>query len=192
MKKILLVASDKSELKGFGDHFIRVVSGVGPVMSAAVTASEIEKCGAEAVFSIGTCGSVGRIARGNAVSFGSVVCPDQDLSKMHLRRGTTIDWSRATVGEIYTSDRSSNLVLLTSGTFSSSVTEDFSFFKADCADMEAYGVGIAAKRAGVSFFAVKLVSDIIGDNSSLGDVSFSLREGRARLVEAVEALASSL
>ena len=58
--------------------------------------------------------------------------------------------------------------------------------------MEAYGVGIAAKRAGLPFFAVKLVSDIIGDNSSLGDVSFSLREGRARLVEAVEALASSL
>ncbi|MGN1164161.1 MAG: hypothetical protein ACI4S4_05050, partial [Candidatus Ornithospirochaeta sp.] len=144
MKKILIVASDKSELRGFGDEYCRVVSGVGPIMSAAAAASEIEKSGAEAVFSVGTCGSTGRIGRGSVVSFGSVVCPDQNLSAMHLKKGTTIDWTRATLGEIYTSDRTSNLVLLTSGTFSSSITEDFVLLKADCADMEAYGVGIAA------------------------------------------------
>ena len=37
MKRVLLVASDKSELKGSDDSFFKCISGVGPIMAAAAS-----------------------------------------------------------------------------------------------------------------------------------------------------------
>lgn len=192
MKKILVVASDKAEIKGLEKYFLTLVSGVGPILASAKTAGEIVKSGAEVVISVGTCGSLGRIKRGEVVSFSTVVTPDQDLSSMHLSLGATIDWNRSTIKELRTGDRKSGLTLLSSGKFTSSYRDVFSHFSPDCVDMEAYGVGIAALSLGIPFYAVKLVSDIVGDHSTVGDISFSMREGRERLLEVLLELKDSL
>lgn len=192
MKKILVVASDKAELKGLNGDFLTLVSGVGPILASAMTAGAIVMTGAEVVVSIGSCGSLGRIKRGEVVSFSTVVTPDQDLSSMHLSLGSTIDWNRSTIKELRTADRKSGLTLLSSGTFTSSYRDVFSSFSPDCVDMEAYGVGIAALSQGIPFYAIKLVTDIVGDHSTVGDISFSMREGRARLFQVLQELGDSL
>ena len=185
MKKILVVASDKAELKGLKGDFLTLVSGVGPILASAMTAGAIVMTGAEVVVSIGSCGSLGRIKRGEVVSFSNVVTPDQDLSSMHLSLGSTIR-------ELRTADRKSGLTLLSSGTFTSSYRDVFSSFSPDCVDMEAYGVGMAALSQGIPFYAIKLVTDIVGDHSTVGDISFSMREGRARLFQVLQELGDSL
>lgn len=192
MKKILLVASDKNELKGFGDEFVRTVCGVGPILSAARASYEIGKNGADAVFSIGSCGSTGRLKKGEVISFSSVVTPDQNLKDLRLALGSTLSWNRSTVGEIRTSDRKSPYRLLSSGTFRRTLTEEVEFFHPDAVDMEAYGVAVAAECASIPFFAVKVISDIIGDNSTIGDVSYSVREARERLIEVVVQMAQEV
>lgn len=192
MKRILVVASDKAEIKGLGNDFLTLVSGVGPIMAAARTSGEIIKTKADVVISVGTCGSLGRIKKGEVVSFSKVVTPDQDLSSMHLSLGATIDWNRSTIKELTTADRLSGLTLLSSGTFTSSYRDVFSYFSPDCVDMEAYGVGVAALSLGIPFYAIKLVSDIVGDHSTVGDISFSMREGRESLFEALRELRNSL
>lgn len=192
MKRILVVASDKAEIKGLGNDFLTLVSGVGPIMAAARTSGEIIKTKADVVISVGTCGSLGRIKKGEVVSFSKVVTPDQDLSSMHLSLGATIDWNRSTIKELTTADRLSGLTLLSSGTFTSSYRDVFSSFSPDCVDMEAYGVGVAALSLGIPFYAIKLVSDIVGDHSTVGDISFSMREGRESLFEALRELRNSL
>ena len=192
MKRILVVASDKAEIKGLGNDFLTLVSGVGPIMAAARTLGEIIKTKADVVISVGTCGSLGRIKKGEVVSFSKVVTPDQDLSSMHLSLGATIDWNRSTIKELTTADRLSGLTLLSSGTFTSSYRDVFSSFSPDCVDMEAYGVGVAALSLGIPFYAIKLVSDIVGDHSTVGDISFSMREGRESLFEALRELRNSL
>ena len=192
MKRVLVVASDKAEIKGLGNDFLTLVSGVGPIMAAARTSGEIIKTKADVVISVGTCGSLGRIKKGEVVSFSKVVTPDQDLSSMHLSLGATIDWNRSTIKELTTADRLSGLTLLSSGTFTSSYRDVFSSFSPDCVDMEAYGVGVAALSLGIPFYAIKLVSDIVGDHSTVGDISFSMREGRESLFEALRELRNSL
>lgn len=192
MKRILVVASDKAEIKGLGNDFLTLVSGVGPIMAAARTSGEIIKTKADVVISVGTCGSLGRIKKGEVVSFSKVVTPDQDLSSMHLSLGATIDWNRSTIKELTTADILSGLTLLSSGTFTSSYRDVFSSFSPDCVDMEAYGVGVAALSLGIPFYAIKLVSDIVGDHSTVGDISFSMREGRESLFEALRELRNSL
>ena len=192
MKRILVVASDKAEIKGLGNDFLTLVSGVGPIMAAARTSGEIIKTKADVVISVGTCGSLGRIKKGEVVSFSKVVTPDQDLSSMHLSLGATIDWNRSTIKELTTADRLSGLTLLSSGTFTSSYRDVFSSFSPDCVDMEAYAVGVAALSLGSPFYAIKLVSDIVGDHSTVGDISFSMREGRESLFEALRELRNSL
>lgn len=192
MKRILVVASDKAEIKGLGNDFLTLVSGVGPIMAAARTSGEIIKTKADVVISVGTCGSLGRIKKGEVVSFSKVVTPDQDLSSMHLSLGATIDWNRSTIKELTTADRLSGLTLLSSGTFTSSYRDVFSSFSPDCVDMEAYGVGVAALSLGIPFYAIKLASDIVGDHSTVGDISFSMREGRESLFEALRELRNSL
>ena len=165
---------------------------MGPIFAAARASGEIVKTGAEVVVSVGSCGSMGRIKRGEVVSFSTVVTPDQDLSAMHLSLGATIDWNRSTIKELITADRKSGLTLLSSGTFTSSYRDVFSSFSPDCVDMEAYGVGVAALSFGIPFYAIKLVSYIVGDHSTVGDISFSMREGREHLFEALRALGDSL
>ena len=192
MKKILVVASDKAEIKGIGESFSTLVCGVGPIFASAFTSKAISEIKPDVVFSIGTCGSLGLVGKGEVVSFSTVVTSDQNLSAMHLSLGATIDNNRSTFKEIRTADRKSGLTLLSSGTFTSSYRDEFKSFSPHCVDMEAYGVGVAAHIYSLPFFALKLVSDIVGDHSNVGDISFSLREGRKRLLETLEEIALGL
>lgn len=192
MKRILVVASDKNELKGFGDAFDTAVVGVGPIMAAAGAMYAAKETDPEVIISVGSCGSTGNLKKGEVVSFSSVVCPDQDLTVMHLAPGTTIDQRRSTVGALQTGDRKSPYILSSSGTFASEVTDMMKALHADASDMEAYGVGIVARQLGIPFFAIKLITDHIGDASTVGDISFNLRDGRARMVETVKLLAETL
>ena len=92
------------------------------------------------------------------------------------------------MGLLSTRDNGSSLILATSGRFASEVTEQHKMLKADAADMEAYGVCMAASLLTIPFFAVKLITDYVGDKSTIGKVSFNLREGRAALSAAVASL----
>ena len=181
MSGVLLVASDRNELKGLDDKWQKCVCGVGPIMAALHTAVAIEKYRPDTVVSVGSAGSLGRFKKGDVVSFSTVVTPDQDLTSMHVALGSTIGPDRATTGELYTLERKNGYILYSSGKFSSEVLPSHTILRADAADMEAYGVGLAAKYLGVGFYAVKLITDIVGDRAKVGDVAFSYREGRERL-----------
>ena len=180
--KVLIIASDRSELSAFSDGFVRIVSGVGPFLAAASAAAAIAEHHPDAVFSVGSAGSYGSLSVGECVSFGSVATPDQDLSAFHLRKGSTLLPSRATIGSIDL-DRSSSLRLLTSGTFASAPCEDM---EADAADMEAYGVALSAFIAHIPCFAVKIITDIVGDGTRLSEYGFRLRDLRERMPAVVE------
>ena len=188
MKKVLLVASDKSELKGSDDSYFKCISGVGPIMAAAASSLAIKETGAEIVISVGSAGSTGRLKKGEVVSFSSVFSLDQDLSSFHLPLGATLGRDRNTVGELRSRDFSSPFSLLTSASFAHTLTDRMTSFRCDAVDMEAYGVAIAASLHSIPFYCVKIISDIIGDNSRIGDVSYSVREARTRLWEKVNSL----
>lgn len=188
MRKVLLVSSDKNELKGFPVEMERCICGVGPIQSAAYTSMYASKNRPDVIFSIGSAGAVSGIEKGSVVSFSSVVTPDQNLESMHISLGKTIGADRATFSTIYTFDRKSPYTLLTSGTFNKEKRDYHALLHADAADMEAYGVGMAAKILGIRFYAVKLITDTLGDNSSVGDILFSYREGRERVIEKVLSL----
>ena len=191
--KVLIIASDKGELKGLSDEYIKVVSGVGPVMAAVAASREIERVKPDCVISLGSAGAISRhLKAGEAYSFAKVVCPDQNLTTMHLPLGVTIDKKRSTVGELETADRASRLILSTSGAFSSEITDAHKTLYADASDMEAYGVALAARESGIPFFAIKLITDYVGDKSTIGDISFNLREGRAKLSSLLEEVLSYL
>ena len=188
--KILLVASDRNELKGLDGPWDTCVSGVGPVLAATHTVINAERYKPDVIVSVGSAGSLGRLKKGEVISFSSVVTPDQDLSSMHVRLGATIGPDRATFGELYTLDKMSPYILCSSGKFADEVLPAHTFFKADAVDMEAYGVGVATRALGIGFYAVKLITDIVGDKSKIGDVAFSYREGRARLAEVLSSIFS--
>ena len=188
MKKVLIVASDRNELKLFGDDYEKCICGVGPVFAAANAMKAAIECKAEVIVSVGSACSLGALEKGNVVSFSSVVCPDQDLTAMHLALGTTIDNRRTTVGALETDDRKSPYTIASSASFTSSLTEGLKALRADSADMEAYGVGIAARILNIPFFVVKVITDDVGDKSSIGDISFILREGRQKMLEKVRSL----
>ncbi len=186
--KVLLVASDKAELRDFPDSYEKAVCGTGPIASAAVTAAAIASLFPDAVVSVGSAGSFGRIPVGSCVSFGSVVSPDQDLTAYHLRKGATLLPSRATVAAIRLGD-SSPYVLSSSGSFCTAPDPDI---PADAADMEAYGVAMAAYLKGIPCFAVKVITDVIGEHIDLGSYGFRLRSLRSLLVQKTEQVLSSL
>lgn len=184
--RVLLAASDKAELKGFSDDYIKVVTGVGPILSASITMREAILNKADIIVSIGSAGAISdKLIIGEAYSFSSVITPDLDLTKFHLALGSTLDKNRATISEMRCSDRESGLVLLTSGTFASKANDAL---KADAADMEAYGAAISAYNLSIPFYAVKLITDRVGDSSDIGKVAFNLREGRAKLIALVDSL----
>lgn len=188
MKKVLLVSSDKNELKGFPVEMERCICGVGPIQSAAYTSLYASLNKPDVIFSIGSAGSLGGLEKGSVVSFSSIVTPDQNLESMHISLGKTIGADRATFSALYTCDRKSPYTLLSSGTFNKEKRDYHTFLHADAADMEAYGVGMAAKILNIRFYAVKLITDTIGDKSSVGDILFSYREGRERVIEKVLSL----
>ncbi len=185
--KALVIASDKAELASFHDDFIKVVCGVGPILAAASAASAIAQYRPDAVFSVGSAGSLGVLRIGDCVSFGSVITPDHDLTAFRMKRGSTLLPSRATLHGI-TLDRSSSYVLSSSGTFASSCPP----LEADAADMEAYGIAVAAMTASIPCFAVKVITDVVGEKVSLPEYGYTLRSLRALLPERVAGILERL
>ena len=187
--KVMLAASDRGELSGFDDGFVKVVTGVGPILASASAMKAAIENKPDIIISIGSAGAIaGGLEIGKAYSFGKIVTPDQDLTSFHLALGSTLDPKRATLGMLSTMDRGSSLILATSGRFASEITAQHKSLKADAADMEACGVCMAASMLAIPFFAVKLITDYVGDKSTIGKVSFNLREGRAALSSAVASI----
>lgn len=187
--RILLSASDKAELKGFSDDYLKVVTGVGPIAAASLSMKAALEFKADAIVSIGSAGAISdSLEIGKAYSFGTVLTPDQNLTKFHLSLGSTLSQNRATIRELRSADCSSSLVLYSSGTFSSSVLEAHKALLADASDMESYGVAMTAHNLNIPFYAIKLITDRVGESAKVGDVSFKLREGRAELIALVESL----
>ena len=193
--KIMLVASDKGELKGLDDSFIKIVSGVGLVQSASSTAIALCTHKPDIVFSIGSAGAIvskNSLRVGEAYSFSYVATPDQNLTSFHIALGSTLDSNRTTFGAIRTEDSRSGLILGSSGTFYTKYQDWHDVLNVSAVDMEAYGVGVSAKKMGIPFYAVKLITDTVGDSSSIGKVQFNLREGRGKLIACVSAIVEAI
>ena len=184
---MLLAASDKAELKGFGDGYIKLVTGVGPVLAAAQVSKAISEHRPDVVVSVGSAGSLGKLGLGEIVSFGSVVSSDQDLTFYHLPLGATLGPGRETIASLAL-DRSSRYVLVTSARFADKRPD----IPGDASDMEAYGVAMAARIHNVPCYAVKVITDIVGERVSLSDYSRRLREWRSGLSLKVDELIGSL
>ncbi len=188
--KVLIVASDRNELKFLPDKWDKCVCGVGNILSAAVSVKYAMETGADILVSVGSAGTLGRLEKGDVVSFGTVVTPDQDLTAMHVALGSTIGSDRATFRELHSLDASSPYTLYSSGRFSREILSSHTLLRADAADMEAYGVAVAARILGRGFYAVKLLTDSVGDSSRVQDILFSYREGRERLASFLSSLLS--
>lgn len=190
--KVLIAASDKAELKGFGDYD-KVVTGVGPIMAAAAVSKAIAETKADAVLSVGSAGAVpGRLQIGDIASFSSVVSLDQDLTFYHLAFGSTLDSSRATVGALRLSCSDSGLVLASSSSFVSGMSDELALLNASACDMECYGVALAARLYSIPCLALKAITDIVGQPVTLGEYGFSLRSLRSLLAEKAEEMIRSL
>lgn len=193
--RIMLVASDKGELKGFDDSFIKIVSGVGLIQSASSTAIALCEYKPDVVFSIGSAGVIASdntLKVGEAYSFSYVVTPDQNLTAFHIALGSTLDSNRTTFGAIKTEDSTSSLILGSSGTFYKEHHSWHDTLNVSAVDMEAYGVGVSSMKKGIPFYAVKLITDTVGDNSSIGKVQFNLREGRSKLIACVSSIVEAI
>ena len=184
--KVLLVASDKAELKPFGDECIKIVSGVGPILAAAAAAYAIAEYKPDVVFSVGSAGSMGKLKIGDVASFAKVITPDSDLSAFHLSPGSTLLPSRASLSAIAL-DGSSSLVLSSSGRFASERSS-----LSDAADMEAYGVALSAYLRKIPCYAVKLITDIVGEKITLGDYGYNLRTMREAMAAKVDGILRGL
>ena len=178
--KVLIVASDKSELKAFPDKFIKIASGVGPVLSSAFTAFAIAEHHPDIVFSVGSAGSAGKLRIGDCISFSRVITPDSDI---------TLTSDRKKLGAIPL-DGNSEYILSSSGTFAAKPGEGNLFF--DAADMEAYGVALSSSLKGIPCYAVKIITDLIGNHVNLGSYGYTLRQLRILLPEKVEEVLSAL
>ena len=189
MSKILLIASDKGELKGFSDEYIKVVCGVGTLMSATTSAMWIEREKPGLVVSLGCAGAINSsLEIGQAYSFSSIVTPDQDLSRFHVAKGSTFDERRTTIGELRSPLSESGLRISSSCTFTSHSDDWHKIMNVDAVDMEAYGVALACHKQNVPFLCVKLITDYVGDNSTIAKVSFNLRSSRENLIELVDGI----
>jgi len=187
--KVLLVASDKAELKGFDQSYMKIVCGVGPIMAAISSSIAIVESKPDVVFSIGSAGSISdELEVGKAYSFSIVVTPDQNLTAFHIALGSTLDSNRTTFGAIETNDMQSRYTLATSGTFSNVIMPWQEVLKADACDMEAYSVALACKKQGVPFYAVKLITDKVGEKTQIGKIQFNLRDGREMLISKVSSI----
>ena len=185
--KVLIAASDRSELKAFGDKWDKVVTGVGPIISAAAVSKAVAEYGSDIVISVGSAGSCGSLEIGDVVSFGSVVSGDQDLTLYHLPPGATLGARRETIGSI-SLDPSSSLVLISSAAFAA----ERPVLRADAADMEAYGTALASTLYNIPCRAVKAITDMIGEKITIADYSAMLRKIRSLIPEKVEELLSGL
>ena len=173
--RILVAASDKAELASFGDGYIKVVTGVGPVLAAAAVAAAAAVHHPDIIVSTGTAGSMGSIAIGDIVSFGSVISPDADLSAYGLKRGITLLPDHRKLSSI-SLDRSSRYVLSSSSALASEPVDGVDAF-----DMEGYGVAVAAFCASVPCLAVKAITDIVGIRTEMNDY-LSLRRSLVQML----------
>ena len=183
--RILVAASDSAELRGFGDGFLKVVTGVGPVLAAASVALAISKEHPDAVVSVGSAGSSGSLSIGDIVSFGSVIFPDADLTAYGMERGATLLPGHRKLSSLPL-DPSSSLVLATSSSFASVPAAG-----ADASDMEGYGVAVAAFLSGIPCFAVKAITDIAGEKLPMKEYLSIMRNLVMKLPGKVEEIIGS-
>lgn len=190
--KVLVIASDKEETKVLDSSYIKAVSGVGPIMAAISTAIAIKEHDPDIVISLGSAGAISPdLSIGEAYSFSSVVTPDQNLTAFHIALGDTLDFNRKPIGRIMTADIDSSLTLGSSGTFNKEIRPWHKRLQVDAADMEAYGVALASRRMDKRFYAIKLITDVLGDGSNIGNVLFNLRSGRDRMIALLDSLVST-
>ena len=58
--------------------------------------------------------------------------------------------------------------------------------------MEAYGVALSSSLKGIPCYAVKIITDLIGNHVNLGTYGYTLRQLRTFLPEKVEEVLSAL
>lgn len=193
MKRALLLASDKRELKGFPECYLKGVIGVGPINAAINSALLIAYHNPDVVVSVGSAVAIDPALKvGEAYSFSRVNNDVLDLRGAFLPLGASLDSAGATISELYTLDTESSLTLTTSGTYTKEMRDSLSVLKSSALDMEAYSLGLTAKSFNLPFLAIKLITDSVGDNSKVSNVDIRLRLNRDRLVKKTEETLNSL
>lgn len=189
--RVLLLASDRRELKGFGDEYIKEVVGVGAISAALHTAHLISKHSPDFVVSIGSAGRVSKeLEVGKAYSFKCVNNDLIDLSEVHISLGSSLDREGSTYGPLKTFDTSSPYILTTTGKYSRSMKESYKTLSSSAVDMEAYGVALSCRELGIPFFAVKLITDTIECDAAISSIDREYRVSREALISKVKEVLS--
>ena len=182
--KVLVLASSKAEAKTL-DIYITVITGTGLVQAAAAASYAIAEHKPDVIVSAGSAGSFGRFQIGDIVSFGSVICPDNDLTRFGLAKGTALraDGKKLSILPL---SGNTDYILSSSSSFESGQNRLIGNIRPDASDMEAYGAAYAAFLKGIPCFAIKMITDIIGEDLRLPDYTSRLCEMRDRLPGVIE------
>lgn len=181
--KVLIVASDKAELKAFEgkDCYIPVACGIGIAQAAVYTALAIKEHDPDAVVSVGSAGGISEKAViGSVISFDRVIDTDQDMTLFRLPLGSVLAPDRSTIGEMRFALGDDN-TLCCSSKFASGKPS----VEADAADMESYGVALASTVLKKRCLCFKLITDRVGEHTKLADYRRMVREGREELEKKV-------
>ena len=162
-----------------------IVTGTGPVQAAVAASYAIAEYKPDVVISAGSAGSFGRFGIGDIISFSSVISPDNDLTRFHLPKGAVLRPDRSTAAALSLRG-TSGYILSSSAAFESGANRKIGDVMPDAADMEAYGVAMACSFSSIPCFAIKMITDIIGENLRIGDYSSRLRAMRSALPEIIE------
>ena len=168
-----------------------MITGTGLVQAAVAASYAIAEYKPDAVVSTGSAGSFGRFSVGDIASFSKVISPDNDLTRFHLPKGAMLSDNHQTIVTLPLVSEN-DYILSSSSAFESGDNRKIGDIAPDAADMEAFGVAYAAYKMHIPCLAVKMITDIIGEDLRLPDYSFRLRKMREELPSAIEKALSVL
>lgn len=180
--KYLFAVSDRAEAVALPKDFDFLITGVGLTVSSLNLMKRLMEEKYDAVVNIGTAGGVDK-EPGAVYQVSRIYNFDQDLTAFHVPFGSTLLCDRSMLGPITVSD--DGLVLASSSSYFSSVTDRMREYDVSLCDMEAYGEAYCCKLLNIPFYSFKVVSDVVGENIAIKDYQKRLGSYRNDLVDFV-------
>jgi len=177
--RVMVVASDEQELRGFGDEVIKVVSGCGMENAAVATVKGIYEHKPEVVINVGTAGAREGLEVGKCYWIKEVYNRDYDLTKYRLAPYAMLGANR-TVEHSLKLEEEGYVLSSSNGFTSSPISPLFDIY-----DMEGYGVAKACAFMKTECHILKGISDRVGKNLNLKDYRTLLKNLKEQLAAEV-------
>ena len=173
---ILVVSALKNEQIQIANS-ISILTGVGLVNAAVLTAKAICENDIDLVINVGTVGAINEEI-GSVHRVKSVINADYDLTKFKLDKYTTLgaDFKKENAIQIC----EEGLTLASSNAFAQKIIDGISLY-----DMEAYSIAKVCQTFGKKLIIVKGVSDLIGQNVNLKEYKEVLKNLNVKIKEEV-------